>query len=144
MNSTIPENYLENWVVFFYYEWKNYRFLSAKNPVTNQLTLVFIVTDKLTKLHRTIQITCLIIIIRVIQACIMISSCGTSHNGGSRAKKKVKSALKNFHINLESQLNGMSFDGQYFATSVDKKMQSFCWDINHEFFFPMWDIAHRL
>lgn len=120
-------------------------FLSTKNPVTNQLPLVSITADKITKLHRTFQITCLITIVDGVQTCIIIdiSPCGTSHNGDALTKK-IKSALDNFHIKLESQLNGMSFDGQYFDISVDKKLHSFCPDIDHEFFLPIWDIAHRL
>lgn len=120
-------------------------FLSTKNPVTNQLPLVSITADKITKLHRTFQITCLITIVDGVQTCIVIdiSPCGTSHNGDALAKK-IKSVLDNFNIKLESQLNGMSFDGQYFDIAVDKKLHSFCSDIDHEFFLPIWDIAHRL
>lgn len=131
--------------IFFTMKSKIIDFLSTKNPVTNQLPLVSITADKITKLHRTFQITCLITIVDGVQTCIIIdiSPCATSHKGDALAKK-IKSALDNFHIKLESQLNGMSFDGQYFDISVDKQLHSFCSDIDHEFFLPIWDIAHRL
>lgn len=83
-------------------------FLRIENLVTNQVSLVSIAADKITKLHRIFQITYLITIVDGIQTCIIIdiSLCGTSHNGDALARK-IKWALDNFHIKLESQLNGM-------------------------------------
>ncbi len=104
-----------------------------------------ITADKITKLQRTYQITCLITLIKGVQSCIVIdiSPCGTSCTGDVLVQK-LQSALDKCNINLKKQLNGMAFDGQYFDLSVDKKLASLCENITHDFLLPMWDLANRL
>ena len=60
-----------------------------------------------------------------------MSPCGTTHKKDALPKKKKNQIclVSNFYINLESQVNG-----------VDKKLHSFCSDIDHEFFLPTWDL----
>lgn len=131
--------------VFFTMNAKICDFLSTKNPVTNHLPLVSITADKITKLHRTYQITCLVTLVEGVQTCIVIdiSPCGTSHKGVVLVEK-LQCALESCKIKLSEQLNGMAFDGQYFDLGVDKKLASLCKDVHHDFFLPMWDLAHRL
>lgn len=131
--------------IFFTMKANILEFLSTENPVTKHLPLVSISADKITKLHRTYQITCLITLVDGVQTCILIdiSPCGTSHKGDVLVEK-LENAIKTFNIKIKDQLNGMAFDGQYFDLSVDKKLAMLCDGVDYDFFLPMWDMAHRL
>ena len=119
-------------------------FLSTKNPFTNRLPLISVTADKITKQHCTYQIACLITLVDGVQTSIIIdiSPCGLSHKGDVLVQK-LKCSLENFNVNMDEQLNGMAFDGQYFVMGVDKKLTQRCKGAkDNDFFIPMWDLAY--
>ena len=102
-------------------------FISRRIPQTRHLPAVNIIADKATYKHNTRQfLSCVVSVVPGAEELLQVISFGQpivkGHTGVELAKD-IKEGLDNFKLQ-SCQIEGGSFDGQYFHLGVEKALES--------------------